>query len=244
MTSGQSGEGTFSMIWEREEPEAKPIPAVLSRASIAQAALLLADREGLEAVSMRKVAGELKVGPMRLYAYIATKEEMLDLMIDEVYREMTLPAPHTAWHLAVTALAEETWSANERHPWFALLLGDRPHQGPHALLYVETLLTAIGRAPQIGGIDEILLASKTVSAYIFGMIQRETNERQTELRTGLSKEQWQKATASYMQRILETGRYPSLQRVFLDAEHPSMKETFLSGLRLVLKGLVASDTSL
>src|SRR5690349_7642531 len=61
------------LIWERPEPPDRPLPAPLSRERIVRAAIRLADADGLAAVSLRKVAAALDVGPMRLYGYIATK---------------------------------------------------------------------------------------------------------------------------------------------------------------------------
>ena len=76
------------LVWERPEPPDRPVPASLSRERIVRAAIRLADADGLAAVSLRKVAAALDVGPMRLYGYITTKEELLELMVDAVYAEI------------------------------------------------------------------------------------------------------------------------------------------------------------
>src|SRR3712207_4865231 len=76
------------LVWERPEPPDRPVLAPLSLERLVRAAIRLADADGLEAVSLRKVAAALDVGPMRLYGYIATKEELLDLMVDSVYAEI------------------------------------------------------------------------------------------------------------------------------------------------------------
>ena len=75
------------VVWERPEPPGRPVLAPLSRERIVRAAIRLADADGLEAVSLRKVAAALDVGPMRLYGYIATKEELLELMLDAVFKK-------------------------------------------------------------------------------------------------------------------------------------------------------------
>lgn len=81
------------LIWERPEPAARSSLSPLSRDRIVRAAIGLADGDGLPAVSLRKVAAALDAGPMRLYRYVDTKEELLDLMVDAVYAEIPLPEP-------------------------------------------------------------------------------------------------------------------------------------------------------
>src|SRR6202161_1557865 len=76
------------VVWERAEPPDRPVLAPLSRERIVRAAIQLADADGLVAVSLRKVAAALDVGPLRLYGYIATKEELLDLMVNAVHAEI------------------------------------------------------------------------------------------------------------------------------------------------------------
>lgn len=87
--------GEPALIWERPEPPSRPTPSPLSRDRIVRAAIELADTDGLEAVSLRKVATALDAGPMRLYRYLSTKEELLDLMVDAVYGEIPAPEPPT-----------------------------------------------------------------------------------------------------------------------------------------------------
>src|SRR3954470_10993059 len=70
------------LVWERPEPPNRPVPAPLDRERIVRTAMGLADADGLEAVSLRKVAAALGVGPMRLYGYLDSKDELLDLMVD------------------------------------------------------------------------------------------------------------------------------------------------------------------
>ena len=96
---------------------------------------------GLEAVSLRKVAAALDVGPMRLYGYIATKDELLDLMVDAVHAEIR-PAGD-GWREVLGSLAETTRQAAHQHEWLADLIGGRPQLGPHALARGEAVLAAI-----------------------------------------------------------------------------------------------------
>src|SRR3954468_18507503 len=116
-------------VWDRPEPPPRPVP--LDRERIVAAAVALADEGGLEAVSLRKVAARLNAGPMRLYGYIATKDELFDLMVDEVHAEI-LPAEQSGdWGEALRVLACRTRQAALRHEWLADLFGGRPTLGPN-----------------------------------------------------------------------------------------------------------------
>jgi hypothetical protein len=74
---------------------------------------------------------------MRLYGYIETKDELLDLMVDEVYREITPPRPSADWRTGLRHVAHGIRDAAKRHEWFIDLLSPRPHQGPHSLAHIE-----------------------------------------------------------------------------------------------------------
>src|SRR3954469_12726342 len=124
-------DGPPVLVWERPEPARGPAPSPLSRDAIVRAAIGLADAEGLAAVSLRKVGAALDAGPMRLYGYLSTKEELLELMVDAVYGEMARDAPGDGdWREALRKLARRTARAAADHPWLTDLLGGRPHLGP------------------------------------------------------------------------------------------------------------------
>ena len=102
-----------------------------TREEIVHAALAVADDEGFEAVSMRNVAARLGVGTMTLYSYVSSKEDLLDLMFDEVMSELLLPEPLPEdWRGALTAIAQRTRGVWSRHPWMASSIGERSGLGP------------------------------------------------------------------------------------------------------------------
>jgi len=88
----------------------------LSRETIAAAALAIADREGFDAVSMRRVAQELTVGTMSLYYYVKTKDELVAAMDDALMAEALLPTLPKDWRRAITEIAKRTHAALSRHP--------------------------------------------------------------------------------------------------------------------------------
>jgi AcrR family transcriptional regulator len=228
------------VVWERPEPPSRPAPGPLSRERIVRAAVALADAEGLASVSLRKVGASLDAGPMRLYGYMSTKEELLDLMVDSVYGELMGTGPLRGdWRESLRQLARRTRQAARAHPWFVDLLGGRPHLGPHGLEYLEALLAAVGRAPGFEAGDAILLAARTVNAYVVGSIRSEASELRAEAESGLSKKEWQAASWPYVQRMMESGRFPTFAQTVRKAVHPSADTVFDEGLECVLDGLVS-----
>ncbi|MEV0194919.1 TetR/AcrR family transcriptional regulator [Nonomuraea sp. NPDC050691] len=236
----EAGEGEPTLVWERPEPPSRPTPSPLSRDRIVRAAIELADADGLEAVSLRKVAAALDAGPMRLYGYLSTKEELLDLMADAVYGEIPPPArTGDDWRGTLRSLAHGTRAAALRHEWFADLLSGRPHLGPHALAHMEASLAALDGAPGFDHIDTIMHAVETVNVYLIGAIQRQIAELRAERATGMDERQWQMASAPYLNRMLATGRYPMLARFMHDASHADAESAFEAGLQCVLDGIAA-----
>lgn len=229
-----------ALLWERPEVPRRPPPGPLSRERIVRAALAIADTEGLASVSLRKVGTALDAGPMRLYGYVATKEELLDLLVDAVYGEMVSGEPIGGdWREALRSIAHRTRQAVRAHPWFLDLLGSRPHLGPNALAHLEGSLAAINDTPGFEAIDAALLAVGTVNAYVIGAIQREASELRAELVMGLNEAEWQTATGPYIRRMIATGRFPTLARVVRDAAHPPADVVFDAGLDCVLDGIAA-----
>ncbi len=209
------------------------MPAPLSRERIVEAAIRLADADGLAAVSLRKVAAALEVGPMRLYGYIATKEELLDLMVDTVYAEIRPTG--AGWREVLRSLAETTRQAVHRHEWFADLVGGRPQLGPHALARGEAVVAGMGGVE----VDAVMPVVDAVNAYVIGAVRREVAERRAERVTGMDERQWQAAFGPYLERTFATGRFPALATVIRDAAHLDADGIFYTGLDFLLDGIGA-----
>ncbi|MER7833417.1 MULTISPECIES: TetR/AcrR family transcriptional regulator [unclassified Streptomyces] len=221
-------------VWDRPEPPPHPVP--LDRERIVAAAVALADEGGLEAVSVRKVAARLNAGPMRLYGYIATKQELFDLMVDEVQAEI-LPAERPAdWREALRVLAHRTRQAALRHEWLADLLGARPGLGPNGLAVTEATLAALDGLTDV---DTVLRAVETVGAYVTGAIRREIAHLRAERDTGLSERDWQRASGPHVTRMLATGRFPALARAVHDGTDVDAETSFATGLEWVLDAVAA-----
>ena len=222
------------LVWERPEPPDRPVLAPLSRERIVTAAIRLADADGLDAVSLRKVAAALDVGPMRLYGYIDTKEELLDLMLDAVHTEIRPTGDN--WREVLRSNAEATRQAAHRHVWLADLMGGRPQLGPQALARMEAVLSAL-RGLDVAAIKPVVSA---VDAYVIGAVRKEIAERRAERVTGMDERQWQAAYGPYLERNFATGSFPALATYVRDGAHLSADETFRAGLGFLLDGIEAS----
>ena len=234
-------------VWERPEPAARPVPPALSRELIVRAAVDLADRQGIGAVSMRRIGALLNAGPMRLYGYVATKEELVDLMVDTVYGEVT--AVHTgptedSWRAIVKALAQGLRAAVQRHEWTADLLSRRSDaDGPHTLAFLERLLSALDSSPAFDDLGAALTAARAINAYVIGAIRIEITELQRE-RTTATTRLLQVSTGAYLRSATTTGRFPTLAKVASSrAGEPDPDTAFEAGLNYLLDGMTGADAS-
>ncbi|MEV6379490.1 TetR/AcrR family transcriptional regulator [Streptomyces sp. NPDC051773] len=224
-------------VWDRPEPPTRPVP--LDRQRIVAAAVALADEGGLEAVSLRKVAARLNAGPMRLYGYISTKEELFDLMVDEVHAEILPEERPGDWREALSVLAHRTRGTALRHEWLADLLGGRPTLGPNALAVTEATLAPLVR---LADIDTVMRAVETVSAYVTGAVRREIAHLRAERATGLSEHEWQRASGPHVTSMLATGRFPALAKAVHDGTDVDAETSFTTGLDWVLDAVSAHLT--
>jgi AcrR family transcriptional regulator len=118
----------------------------LSRQRVLEAAMALADAEGIGAVTMRSVAGALGVKPMALYHHVAGKEEILDGMVDAVFTEIELPPSDLGWREALRHRAMSAREVLARHPWAAPLMESRANPGPATLRQHDAVLGTMRRA--------------------------------------------------------------------------------------------------
>ncbi|MBT2225154.1 TetR/AcrR family transcriptional regulator C-terminal domain-containing protein [Nonomuraea sp. NEAU-A123] len=221
-------------VWDRPEPQFRAAP--LGRERIIAAAIALADEGGLEAVSLRKVAAQLDARPMRLYGYISTKEELFDLMVDEVQAEILPEEQPGDWREVLHVLAHRTRQAALRHEWLADLLGGRPTLGPNGLAVTEATLAAFD---SLDDLETVRRAVETVSAYFTGAIRREIANLRAERATGLSKRDWQRAYGPHVMRMLATGRFPALAKAVRDGTEVDAEASFATGLDWVLDAVAA-----
>ena len=112
----------------------------LSKERVLGAAVALADAQGVEGLSMRKLAQELGVVPMALYKHVANKDELLDAMVDVVVGEIDPPAGGTDWRTAMRRRVLSARGALLRHPWASRVMESRASPTPAVLAYMDSMI--------------------------------------------------------------------------------------------------------
>ena len=221
-------QATVELLWGlREAPSRGPKPA-LSVERIAQVAVEIADREGLAAVSMQRVASELDFTKMSLYRYVAGKSELFATMIEIAVGEPPdLQRVPGDWRDRLTAYATRMWAAWERHPWLpGVTVGDRM-VGPRELGWVESALRVLAET----GLEpaEQLDAVRLLSGHI-----RNTQSPAT-AGTGTAAQQLGPTVAELLEEHRE--RYPAFNAVIADGARMSHDNGRQFGLQRILDGI-------
>src|SRR5262245_19655373 len=232
-----AGKQAPRLIWIRPAPEQHKRP---TRDDIVAAAIDLADAEDLQAVSIRRIAAALRTRPMGLYSHIARKDDLLDLMLDQVLGELLLDRLPDGWRQALRAIAQRTRAAARRHPWIIGALGQRPTIGPNGMRHREQSLAAVADLDVDLFRKHALL--EAVDAYTIGHVTMELAERETKRRERLSDSQWRTATQAYLQRLIASGDFPHLAAQGLNAGLPSAvhQRLFDAGLEWLLAGFTTT----
>jgi AcrR family transcriptional regulator len=149
----------------------------LSSDRVLHAAVALADRAGIESVSMRRLADELGVVPMALYKHVASKEELLDGMIDVVVGEIDPPVVGTGWKRAVRQRILSARRALLRHPWAPRVIESKQNPTPLVLEYMDSMI-GLFRA---GGFSVNLThhVMHTIGSRVLGFTQELFNDSRT-----------------------------------------------------------------
>jgi AcrR family transcriptional regulator len=213
-------------------------PPRFSRERLAQVAFEIADREGFDAVSMRRVAQELGAGTMTLYNYVRTKDELVALMDDQLMGELLVSEQELAqpWRDAFTAILRRTYRLRVQHPW-SLTAMQNAGMGRNALRHAEQALTALEGSPFSD--EQKLTVMGIADSFVDGHALHRA-EVTAERSPGASLGD-HLSTAS---ELIESGPYPRMRRnlAVVEGWWPEaaawMDETFERGLAALIEGLV------
>jgi AcrR family transcriptional regulator len=204
------------LLWLRPERRARPSRPVRSRSEIARAAISLADSEGFEAVTMRRVATLLGMATMSLYSHVASKDELIELASDELMAEIVLDEMPGHWREALTAIARRSREFFLRHPWVLSYTGESwPAGGPNLMRHIEQTLLAVSTLR----LDRALRwdVAQAVDAYALGAAMDQVHDEReladadadagaaADGAGGLSAER-----NSFFEAMLASGDYPTL----------------------------------
>jgi len=229
---------SFDLVWTRSSVENQRSKPTMSSVRIVEAALRIADQEGVQALSMRRLATELSTGTTSLYRHVAGRDDLIDLMVDSAYGEIDLPEqPSGLWRDDLKLVARSSRTMMRRHPWLATEVASRPAIGPNALRHLDFALTAAG-----GVSRDITLASGLLGAvgnYVLGAVVNELAEQEARRRTGLTEEEWRSAVSPYIEDVVSGGLYPEVNRRIRDADDLDHDAQFELGLDCLLDGIAA-----
>lgn len=212
----------------------------MTRDRVVRTAVEIADAEGLSALSMRGVAGRLGVATMSLYRHVGSKDDLVELMIDQVLGDFPLPAePPHGWRARLEAAAHVQWAAYRRHPWMARITSlARPLPSPSLLKHTEWALAAIdghGLDPETMMHVHILMYT-----YVQGIAAHFELEVQARATTGLTDDEWMRTQDDQLTAIVTSGPYPTfvdvVARLGGDFDF-DFDRLFEFGLRSLLDGL-------
>lgn len=202
--------------------------APLTRERVLRGALRVADRDGIDSVSMRKLGQALGVEAMSLYKHVADKEDVLDGLADLVIGEVELPPGDLEWKPALRQIAISVHEALLRHPWAAAVLDSRLHPGPARLRYLDTVIGILRRAGF--SLPDVARAFMALDSHIYGFTLQETN-------ISFAIEDAPQAAAQVAAHA--GNEYPELQAIALLAatEPDTFPVEFEFGLDILLDGL-------
>ncbi|MEH0555299.1 TetR/AcrR family transcriptional regulator [Streptomyces sp. B21-101] len=225
-------------VWARGRRE--PDQPALSRDAIVREAVAMLDVDGIEALSMRKLGARLNAGATSLYRHVATKDELMELAVDEVAAEIQVPsADGPDWRAAVAEAAGSFRATALRHPWLASVLGQAglAYLGPNLMSFSErlaSLFTAAGFAEPGRAIEPVL-------SYVMGVSATEAAWLTTVARSGESE-------ADFVARLMPAAQQAAAPYAHLadayaasaaeSADPVALRESkFAYGLDVVLDGL-------
>jgi AcrR family transcriptional regulator len=215
----------------------RPAPdAALTPERIVGVAIAIADAEGLDGLSMRRVAAELGAATMALYRHVVDKDDLVLRMLDAAMAEWQPPADAPeGWRPRLEIAARRLWELFRRHPWLAPAMSmTRPQPLAGGLAYSEWTLDALYRS----GADHATLftAYLTLFNYVRGTAVNLEPEAEAEAASGLSPEEWMDTQEAAMRSIVGDGRFPTFERVLSTPYDFDLNALFEFGLQRLLDG--------
>lgn len=195
-----------TLIWLRPEPSGRK--PRYTRAEIARAGVGIADAEGFDAVTMKRIAGELGAGTMTLYYYVRNKADIVALMQDAIFEDVLVPAGELPpdWRDAVALIARRTRDVLVGHPW-AISSLNQAQFGPNAIRHYEQSLAALASAtlshPQKTEVTAIL------DDYVAGNASH-TIEARGRFRAAADNPGLIAEAIAYGEELISTGKFPEL----------------------------------
>lgn len=236
--------GDETSIWMQSERAKRASPGpqrAYSRQQVVRAAIKIADQDGLPAASMRRIAAEIGAGTMTLYQYVRNREDLIELIVDEVTGEMGLPErPSGEWRADLSDVVVAKRALYLRHTWLATRVPGHPVWGPNSLHVQEFLLASFDGFEV--SVDEVVSLIGLLNGYVESFVRAEVGWQEEARRTGVDMQEWMRRTAPYARHLVLSGKYPRFSRVLMENTSPHMEPDarFQYGLDRVLDSIEAS----
>lgn len=230
---------SLRLLWHGlPTPEKGPKPK-LALEQIVAAAIETADRDGLDALSMRKLAQKLNVGTMSLYRYVPSKDELLNLMLDAVSgpnheRENAFSG---GWRQGLEAVGRGGRRLYLDHPWLLQVNWTQPVLGPNSVADMELILSGLAELPLRD--REKMDIVVAVDSYVTGAVRQEILSQRAAAESGMTDEEFWASQAPMLEEIFATGRFPTMAALDEETFEGTWEESFEVGLELLLDGLEA-----
>ncbi|MBN6034458.1 TetR/AcrR family transcriptional regulator [Amycolatopsis sp. 195334CR] len=225
-------------IWLTDRRPSTSRQPGLTREQIVEAAVAVLDADGMQALSMRKLAARLDVAPMSLYWHVPTKDALLELALDAVSGEIALPPDDDHWADRLRAIAGGLREAVRAHPWTAMVYGVMLNAGPEAMRVYDAFVGALEDSPLPR--EEIAPAAGVLNNYIYGFI---VNEMKWSQRVAAHGRTLNEVNADVTARFTEAygDRFPRISRYLGLTDGVNPDELFEYGLARILRGIAAED---
>ncbi|WP_283135164.1 TetR/AcrR family transcriptional regulator [Rhizohabitans arisaemae] len=230
----------YVSIWMRPERPARGPKPAYSRAQITEAAIRIADAEGLEAATMRRIAAEIGAGAMSLYRYVPSRDDLIELIADRLQGEIDVEGmPSGDWRADLTRYAHGLRAMWLRHPWIVTVNRSLPSFGPNQLLLIERVVGALDAHVPI---DENLALMGILNGYVESAVREEISLAEEVRRSGVSEPEWMARSSPRVRQLLASGEHPIFTKVVIEARQPhlSRDDRFRHGLERVLDCIAAA----
>jgi AcrR family transcriptional regulator len=238
MSPEYSGRGdavrSMELLWGEPVEGSRGPKQGTDLASVVRAGIELADAEGLDAVSMRRIAQRLGIGTMSLYTYVPGKGELLDLMLDTIYGERAdddVPAGTTP-RQRLDNLARAQWAFHQRHPWTLHIATGRAVLGPNELDSYEAALS-VAESFGVSARDAVAIVD-VIGLYVRGVARDASEVESAERVTGISESEWWTQRDAILSEKMTDERYPTLGRLSQQGGFDVPPDTENYNLRFIL----------
>ncbi len=239
----QNPDRTLQLLWRRQLGATQGSRGPKQSSSVDEvvhAAIAIADVEGLDALSMRKVGDRLGLRVMSVYTYVANRAELISLMVDETVGEQSVKAHRGSMRTRLKRVCRQLYEGYLRHPWLLQAESIRGNLGPHVVTRYEWQLRAIEEL----GLDDISMDQiiTLVSGFAAGAAQTSIEVKRTQETSGMTDAEWWEVNAPILDRVMAGTDFPLAGRVgtstgeaYNAATDPDL--SFRFGLDRILDGI-------